>query len=238
VRRVRTLLLLLADRIRRRGVRDTARRLVRLAALYPARRREAREGRAFDARLGIDTEAWVHWPDLDPGIPDRRAAVRYQPSSIAEFKLLMGKLPIDQSDFVFVDYGSGKGRVLFLAAEYPFKRIVGVEFSERLDAIARRNIEVLGTDGRQIETRLMDAAEFEPPLEPLVLYFFNAFGGPVLRQVLERVRASLELRARPVYVVLVGRPELATVVEEAGFAPLFVEALGWGTRGVFAASAS
>jgi predicted RNA methylase len=41
----------------------------------------------------------------------------------------------------FVDIGSGKGRALIIAAEYAFKRIIGVEYSPSLATICRRNLE-------------------------------------------------------------------------------------------------
>ena len=37
----------------------------------------------------------------------------------------MASLEIDFSQFTFIDIGSGKGRALLLAAEYPFRRVVG-----------------------------------------------------------------------------------------------------------------
>ena len=64
----------------------------------------------------------------------------------------MGKLDVDHREFSFVDYGSGKGRVLMLAAAYPFRRILGVEFSESLDRVARDNIATLGADAGRVET--------------------------------------------------------------------------------------
>jgi len=84
----------------------------------------------------------------------------------------------------------------------------------------------------------MDAADFDPPDDPLVLYFFNPFAPPVLGRVLERVNESLDRRPRPAYVVVTGPPELAVTIERAGFEPVDVERLGWMTRGVFSASAS
>ena len=60
----------------------------------------------------------------------------------------MARLDVDHSEFTFVDYGLGKGRVLMLATEYPFKRIVGVEFSESLDRTARQNLTKLGVTPR------------------------------------------------------------------------------------------
>lgn len=33
-------------------------------------------------------------------------------------------------DYDFLDFGSGKGRTLLMAASFPFKKITGVEFSK------------------------------------------------------------------------------------------------------------
>lgn len=235
---VSTAVRLLRDSLRSRGVRGTIQRLRRLVALRHAEKRKARADRRFDEERGVDTAAWVRVPDLDTESSNRTYAVRYQPSSVDEFALLMGKLHVHHHDFTFVDYGSGKGRVLMLAAAYPFKRIIGVEFAESLDRIAHRNIATLGADASRIQTIVADATSFEPPPDPLVLYFFNPFGVPVLRPVLERVRASLESDPRPAYIVITGPPELSEVVAEVGFERVDVDELGWLTRGVFTAPAA
>ena len=41
---------------------------------------------------------------------------------------------------VFLDLGAGKGRMLLAASRYPFRRVIGVELSDRLAAIARSNV--------------------------------------------------------------------------------------------------
>jgi hypothetical protein len=227
---------LLLDSLRRRGVRGSLRRVRRLVTSRRQARRLAQADRAFDAQRGVDTATWVRVPELDTDSPNRRFAVRYQPSSVEEFELLMGKLQVDHREFAFVDYGSGKGRVLMLAAAYPFRRILGVEFSESLDRVAHENLATLGADAARIETVVMDAIEFDPPPGPVVLYFFNPFGPPVLRPVMERARASLDETPRPAYVVLTGPPELAPVVDETGFERVDVDELGWLTRGVWTRS--
>ena len=56
------------------------------------------------------------------------------------FEAAMQAAPLEYSRFTFVDYGSGKGKAMFLAAEYPFKRIVGVEFAPALHEIACKNL--------------------------------------------------------------------------------------------------
>jgi hypothetical protein len=209
-----------------------------MIALRHAERRKARADKRFDDERGVDTATWVRVPELDTDSANREHAMRYQPSSVEEFSLLMGKLHVDHRDFTFIDYGSGKGRVLMLAAAYPFKRIMGIEFAESLDRIAHRNITSLGADAARIETVVGDAAFFDPPPGPLVLYFFNPFGVPVLQPVLQRVRASLERDPRPAYIVIIGPPELSSAVEETGFERVDIDELGWLTRGVFAAPAA
>jgi methyltransferase family protein len=233
-----TALQLLRVSLRKRGVRGTVQRLRRIVARRNEMRRTARADRTFDKERGVDTATWVRVPELDTDSSNRKHAVRYQPSSVEEFTLLMDKLPVDCSDFTFVDYGSGKGRVLMLAAAYPFRRILGVEFAESLNEVARQNIATLGADAARIETLLIDATKFDPPPEPVVLYFFNPFHGPAVDQVLRRIRSSLERTPRPAYLVLTGPPELAQAVEQAGFDRVDVEELGWLTRGVFAAPAA
>src|SRR6476646_1262783 len=43
-------------------------------------------------------------------------------------------------DFTFIDLGCGKGRVLLMASDYPFQKIVGVEFMPDLVGAAQKNI--------------------------------------------------------------------------------------------------
>ena len=49
------------------------------------------------------------------------------------------KIPDDK---VFIDIGSGKGRVLLIAAEFGIKEVRGIEFSPVLCEIAKKNISI------------------------------------------------------------------------------------------------
>ena len=62
----------------------------------------------------------------------------YQPTDAALFQEMMSSLPIAFSEFTFVDLGSGKGRTLLMASEYPFRRIVGVEILPELHRAAEK----------------------------------------------------------------------------------------------------
>jgi Methyltransferase domain len=131
-----------------------------------------------------------------------------------------------------VDFGSGKGRVLLLAAGYRFKRTVGVEFSRELDQIARRKVATLREESKRIQTVCTDATRYDVPPEPLVLYFYNPFASNVMTEVLARERRSLEAAPRPAWIVLTGDQPLGEEIEAAGFQRID----GTTHTGVFAAN--
>ena len=106
-------------------------------------------------------------------------------------------------DYTFIDVGSGKGRALLMAADYPFRRIVGVECVPELHEAAQKNIARYSSDQqkcRQIETVCMDARDFEFPPGPLVVYLFNPFLESTFVSVLEKLRRSVEQTPRAIYV--------------------------------------
>jgi hypothetical protein len=123
-------------------------------------------------------------------------------------------------DFTFIDLGSGKGRVLLMASDHPFQRIIGVEFMPDLYLSAQRNIADYASDRqqcRQIEAVCMDARDFQFPSRPLVVYLFNPFSESTFAQVLESLRRSLEQTPRPVYIAY----------RFTEFENLLVRRLGW-----------
>src|SRR6266568_2759489 len=113
----------------------------------------------------------------------------YQPTEPAAFHEMLDTLQrtfqqtrnpdhttLNFRDFTFVDLGSGKGRTLLMAADYPFRRVVGVELLPDLHRIAEENIRKYKGDSQKcfaIESQCGDARDFVFPPEPLVLYLFN-----------------------------------------------------------------
>jgi SAM-dependent methyltransferase len=168
--------------------RDIARQPARL--LRGAR--DETEIQSFDAAYGTDTSAIREVGSLDIASPNARHAVRYQPSSDILVRNAISRLDIDRTAFTFIDFGSGKGRVLIIAAEYPFKQIIGVEFSPELNEIAKSNIARLPSDlnrAGRVSTLCCDAAEFDLPPGDLICYFYNPFGMTVLEPIANRLAA-------------------------------------------------
>jgi SAM-dependent methyltransferase len=144
---------------------------------------------------------------------------QYFPTEPWLFEQIMQALPIDFHDFTFVDLGSGKGRVLLMAARYGFKRIMGVEFMPEWHRIAEKNIRKFAAQygtASPIESFCMDAREFEFPAGPLVVYLFNPFPEPVLAVVLEKLRESQLSNPRPVFVAY-RYPEFDSLIQKSGW---------------------
>jgi hypothetical protein len=126
----------------------------------------------------------------------------YGPSGWFYLRRALRKRDVAPTD-VFVDFGSGKGRVVFQASRYPFARVIGVEISERLNEVARQNIERNRHRLRCQNVTLItaDAASFEVPDDVTVAYFYHPFGGATFERVIANIVASLDRRPRTLKLI-------------------------------------
>jgi Predicted O-methyltransferase len=157
-------------------------------------------------RFGTDTTAVVDLTHLDIRSQNRRHGERYQPTRHRQFAKALRALPIkDYREWTFIDLGSGKGRVLLAAAAFPFARILGVEFSAELIAIAQENIAKRRGHLRcqQIEVIHADAVEWQFPNDRIIVYLFNPFDSEALARVLANLETSLRVHQHEVYVIYV-----------------------------------
>jgi len=158
----------------------------------------------FDSRFNVHTRGFVAPDNLQLPADRVEHAVEYTPTSGARFGWLMSRLPLDLSKYVFVDVGSGKGRVLLMASEFPLKRIIGIELSQELHETALQNIRRFRSQRQQCDDVIAineDATQFEFPAEPLVLFFFNPFSAEILRLVIDNLQQSLSDHPRSVVVI-------------------------------------
>jgi SAM-dependent methyltransferase len=213
--------------IRARGVR-VALAEARSTTLY---RLAALEGRHFDRTHGVETNELVRVANLTLRSSARGGAPNYVPSLVSMLRLAMSQLPRDLSDYVFIDVGSGKGRVLLAAAQYKFKRVLGVEFAQELHEQALRNILAFrgARQTREILSVLSDARDFEIPEERCVVYIFGAGAeyAELFEAVIRKLERSYSRVPRAIFVVMIN-VEAGAVIEKF---PLFTELV---VRGVLA----
>ena len=177
---------------------------MKLAALASRVRAEFFPARdEFDRAHGTDTSGLVSLFRLQVSSPNKKFGVRYQPCVPAFFNNSIAGIDRDRS---FIDLGCGKGRVLIMAREAGFRRIVGVEFSPVLADIARKQCPFA-------EVITEDAAQYVFPKESLCVFMFNPFGLTVLSKVVSHLPADSIL----VYVNPQHPMDIPTVRVGSGF---------------------
>jgi len=196
-----------------------------LAALWefardstPGRRRQRYGDADYDWEHRVNTtSAAVNWRDRLLGVFHSA----YQPTESVLFHEMLDALHLQTHlefrDFVFVDLGSGKGRTLLMASEYPFRRVVGVELLPALHQAAQENLSKYRSESQKcfaLESVCADATEFPFPAEPMVLFLFNPFQEAGLKRVIANLEESLRANPRSVYV-LYHNPLLEHVLSES-----------------------
>jgi SAM-dependent methyltransferase len=168
----------------------------------------------FDKKHNVETRAEEE--EQQARNTDLSAGFWYLPTRPATVRLLLSELPMrDYSNYTFIDLGSGKGRVLLIAAEYGFQKIVGVELKKDLHERAVRNIRNcrgLKKECGGMECLNLNALDYDFPDENLVLYFFNPFGNEIMQALLNRLNASLDRCPRDVFLATV-YPEHVSAVD-------------------------
>jgi SAM-dependent methyltransferase len=148
---------------------------------------------------------------------DANAAVGYRASKARALRILIKRLKLPR-DRTFVDLGSGKGRVLLLAAQLKFQKVVGVEFSPKLCAIAMANIAKFSRQlniSPKIDVIEADAAQYSITPDQCIFYAFNPFDGIVMGALLGSLRESLEYFPREVWFIY-NTPLQAAIIERSG----------------------
>ena len=174
-----------------------------------------RAGRFVDRRLGTETAGACEESEL--GLDPARS-VGYDPS---RWLALPGSLPraeLTERD-VFADLGSGKGRVVLQAAQYyPFKRVIGVEFSPELNRIARQNLQARQDRLRCPDVELVtgDVAEWAPPEDLTLVWMFNPFRGELFSTVIERLAELVQRRGTPLRIIYLNPTEHERLMRARG----------------------
>jgi hypothetical protein len=132
----------------------------------------------------------------------------YQPTDPALFHEMLDTIQqqanLNFAEFTFLDLGSGKGRTLLMASDYPFRRIIGVELLPSLNHIAQENLRAYRSESQKcfsLQSICADASRFLLPEGPLVVYLFNPFPEPGLHRFTQNLEQSLRDHPRPMYVV-------------------------------------
>ena len=171
----------------------------------PERRRRRYGDAEYDWDYRVNTtSATIGWRDRFLGLLHSP----YQPTEPALFHEILQTLfhdaGIDPREFVFLDLGSGKGRTLLMASDYPFREIIGVELLPSLHRAAQENIAAYKSENQKcfaLQSLCADASEYEFPSRPMLLYLFNPLPENALARALRNLEVSLETQSGKCFLI-------------------------------------
>jgi hypothetical protein len=169
--------------------------------------------RAFDRRHRVETAREEHLGEIGVA-PDatKRGNSVYRVTWGWLIKEALAELDIDPRRYSFIDYGSGKGKAMLVASDYPFKTIIGLEYAKRLHDIAAENCRTYHSPKQQchsLQQVLGDALEYTPPPGPIVCFMCNPFDGATLRTVFNTWRARYEGGEREIRILYLNMRSIA-----------------------------
>jgi len=173
----------------------------------------------FDKEHGTDTDGTREIGSLDIALSENNLhAYAYDPSPYHVTTKVTRELSIDHTHFSFLDFGAGKGRVLIIASQLPFKSVIGIEFSRELCEIAKGNIAKISPSkcaATWVECVHSDVTKYRLPGNPLVCYFANPFDQVIMEVVVGRLVESLREIPRELYVIYLN-PEHRIIFDNSG----------------------
>jgi D-alanine-D-alanine ligase len=183
----------------------------------------------FDLEAGVQTSGLVSGRHLKTGhIHDRHSTAYYgvAPSIFGELmKRWRESLPsASLQEYSFVDVGAGMGRAMLLAAEMPFREVIGVELNPQLANTARKNIATWKRSGRArapMQLLVQDATELRFPSGRCVLFLFNPFGAAVLRRLLRSIECEFAGRPEQLDLLYVNHEQEKVLAAHSGFRALY-----------------
>jgi predicted RNA methylase len=196
---------------RSRGVTSTLllcvqRILIHLKNCSPTQIRISRSERTFDQRHGVETGGVIPLDGLTLESGSREDFNDYQATNPAIVDGIIRSLAINPAEFLFVDIGSGKGRILLVAAAHRFKKVLGIELARELHEAARHNVDCYRArrpGGSGIECICADAMKWPIPAQRIVFFLFNPFGARSVASLLANISQSLTESPRECYVIYI-----------------------------------
>lgn len=155
----------------------------------------------YDKKLGVETSGYDNpgYFQASSDITLNEDMVAYGPTPYRGLKNLIDYLGLNQND-IFVDLGSGKGRVVFFVAIQRLKKVIGIEYDKKLVDIANENLKNLRLNNTPIEIIHTDAANFKIK-DATVFFMFNPFGHKTIEKVIANIKESLINYPRKIRII-------------------------------------
>ena len=170
-----------------------------------------RRSQLFDDRHGTETYRRLDVRVTEEALrPD--AVWGYGAVNHDFFREIFRSIPGPLTPYAFVDVGSGKGAAVLMAAEFPFRRLIGLELTPALIDIARANVQKFNAaTGTKLDPQWVhcDFFKWVLPDEPLLFFFNNPFPEQITLEALVALERAVSAHRHPVLLVFRKAPKSA-----------------------------
>lgn len=175
------------------GLLNAVREKLRARRIKQFMARVTEDNAAFDRRYGTDTAAKFFLDAYDLDDEQKEGVEYYQGVHEGILRRIIETLAPHPEEFDFIDIGSGKGKALLVASTYPFKRVRGVEISQKLTDVANQNIEKFAASGLvrcgDVVPLCQDARAVDDFRGRTFVFMLNPFHEEPMREVAPRLAA-------------------------------------------------
>lgn len=174
-------------------------------------------------RYGVNTILPVGLDNLTIAEGDKTKSSSYEALNFYILETLLDKFcelfPHEKS---IVDIGSGKGRILVVAAHYGFTNITGIDFAEELCASAKKNVNKIKSQfpNTIFEIHCQDALGYPIKADDNVFFLFNPFNKEIMEKFAENIENSVRQYPRTIYFMY-ANPQEKEVLFQNGFCEIF-----------------
>jgi SAM-dependent methyltransferase len=200
--------------------------IVRVGLLLSLLQLSERASGLIDLVLGVDTGGFVSAEELELSSTGHGFAS----SPWSTLRRVLPPSEVSPGD-VFCDVGAGKGRILLAAAiGYRFARVLGIEVSPELVAIARRNLDALRlpTRSRAIAVEQSDMADLSLPDDVTIVYAYDPFEGDLFDALTRELIASVQRRPRALRFIYLAPYEEQQLLQTGRIR--LIRRVRWGVR--------
>jgi 16S rRNA G966 N2-methylase RsmD len=150
----------------------------------------------MDEEFGIETEEPY---GIENTVGWYKDASRYEPTKYRMLQEIFDYVNPKQDD-IFLDLGSGKGRVVFFVSVRKLRRVVGVELRKELFDAAKRNSAAFTFNKTPIEFINDDVVNYRIKDESL-FFLFHPFGEKTFAKVIDNIKDSLNENPRQIRII-------------------------------------
>lgn len=146
----------------------------------------------------------------------------YMPANYILLEKTLKELSKYPHNKTFTDIGCGKGRALFVAADFGFEKITGIEFFQPYCQQLEKDfgLQKHTHPSTSFSVTCGDAAEYKVPDHVQTIFFNNPFSEKVMAKVVKHITQSLNRTKRILYVIYIS-PVDKQLFLSAGFEEIY-----------------